>query len=84
MRPHGTQKQLEKRRRRAIELLKEGLNGPAIAKKLKCSKSSVYGWKKQYQQYGEDGLKAKAVAGRGSKLNERQRNKGSSDFEVGK
>ena len=75
MRPHGTQKQLERRRRRAIELLKSGLKGPAVAKKLKCSASSVHAWQKQYQEQGEEGLKSKVVRGRPRKLNERQRKK---------
>lgn len=73
MRPHGTQEQLERRRRRAIELLGKGSKVPAIAKKLKCSTSSVYTWQKQYRQQGEEGLSSKEVAGRPSKLNERQR-----------
>ena len=75
MRPHGTQKQLEKRRRRAIELLKQGLEKPEVAKKLKCSVSSVYTWQEQYEQQGEEGLKSKIVQGRPTKLNERQRKK---------
>lgn len=75
MRPPGTQKQLEKRRRRAIELLKRGLEKPAVAKKLKCSVSSVHTWQKQYEQQGEEGLRSKTVQGRPRKLKERQRKK---------
>ena len=45
MRPHGTQTELEKRRRRAIQLLKKGKTSlSAIARWLGASKSSVSRW----------------------------------------
>ena len=73
MRPHGTPKQLEARRRLAVELL--GKMKPAdVARKVGCSLSSVYWWQKHYQQYGQDGLKAVAVPGRPAKLNQRRKN----------
>ena len=34
MRPHGTQEQLERRRRRAVEMLQNGMSLSAIAQKL--------------------------------------------------
>ena len=75
MRPHGSQEQLEKRRRRAIELLGKGIKPPVVAQKLGCSVSAVKNWRKQHQQQGEEGLKSQEVPGRPTKLNERQRKK---------
>ena len=68
MRPYGTQKQLEKRRRRAIELLKNGYTLSAAAKKLGSSVSSVFRWRKMYQEGGEDAMKPKPAPGRPHKL----------------
>jgi len=73
MRPNGTQKQLERRRRHAVELLKKGLNLSAAAKKIGCSVSSVFLWRQTFQKKGEQGLKPKPVPGRPPKLLGRQR-----------
>jgi len=73
MRPHGTQKQLEQRRRRAVELLKQGLNLPAVAEKIGCSVSSVHLWREEHKKNGDEGLMAKSVPGRPAKLNKRQK-----------
>ena len=73
MRPHGTQEQLEKRRQRAIELLKNRLNPLAVARKIGCSLSSVYQWKDRYQEGGLQSLKSKPVPGRPAKLGGRQK-----------
>jgi transposase len=68
MRPYGTQKQLEKRRRHAIELLKNGYTLSVVAKKLGCSPGSVFLWRQMYQQGGEDAMKPKPAPGRPPKL----------------
>jgi len=68
MRPYGTQKQLEKRRRHAIELLKEGYTLSAVAKRIGCSVSSVFLWRQMYQHGGEEAMKPKPVPGRPQKL----------------
>lgn len=73
MRPHGDQKQLEKRRRRAIELLKKGWKLSAVAKKVCCSVSSVFLWREAFEKAGEKGLAAKPVPGRPPKLSARQK-----------
>lgn len=75
MRPHGSQEQLEQRRRRAVELLKQGLNLPAVAVKIGCSISSVHRWRKEHRKKGADGLKAKSVPGRPAKLTDHQKQK---------
>ena len=73
MRPHGTQIELERRRRRALELLGNGMTPPQIAEKLDCSLSSVYYWNDLYKKNGEDALMPKPVPGRPEKLTERQK-----------
>jgi len=73
MRPHGTQIELERRRRQALELLGKGLNPPEIAERLDCSLSSVYYWNDLRKKKGDEALKAKPVPGRPEKLNMRQR-----------
>ena len=73
MRPYGSQEQLEKRRRRAIELLKKGWNLSAVAAKIGCSASSVFLWREVVRKRGAQGLKAKPVPGRPSRLTHRQK-----------
>lgn len=73
MRPHGTQEQLERRRQRAIDLLKSRLNPLAVARKIGCSLSSVYQWKDQHRNGGVQALKARPVPGRPPKLNTRKK-----------
>jgi transposase len=73
MRPHGTQKHLEQRRRSAVELLGQGLNLPAVAEKIGCSVSSVHRWQKDHQKKGSEGLKSKPVPGRPAKLTSYQK-----------
>jgi transposase len=73
MRPHGSQEQLEKRRRRAIELLKKGLSLTAVAAKIGCSPSSVFLWGETFRKKGDQGLKAQPVPGRPPKLSQRQK-----------
>jgi transposase len=73
MRPHGSQEHLEKRRRRAIELLEKGWSLSAVAAKIGCSVSSVFSWREAFRAGGAEGLKAKPVPGRPSKLSPRQK-----------
>lgn len=73
MRPYGSPKQLEKRRRRAIQLLKEGKNLSEAAKKVGSSISSVMRWQEAYQQEGDKGLSPLPVPGRPCKLTGQQK-----------
>ncbi len=73
MRPHGTQIELERRRRRALEFLGNGMNPPEIAQKLGCSLSSVYYWNDLHTKKGDEALKPKLVPGRPEKLTQRQK-----------
>lgn len=73
MRPHGTQKQLEGRRRRALQLLDQGADPQDVAHKVGCSLSSVYYWNDLRETKGENALKPKPVPGRPGKLTGRQK-----------
>jgi transposase len=76
MRPHGTQADLEKRRRNAIELLNQKKASlSAVARWLGASKSSVSRWLQAYQKKGPDGLLSKQVPGRPTKLTAPQKQK---------
>src|SRR3712207_3198267 len=44
MRPIGTAEELERRRRRAVELVKRGESPARVAYFLGCGRSSVYTW----------------------------------------
>jgi transposase len=46
MRPIGTAEELERRRRRAVELVKQGESPARVAYFLGCGRSSVYTWLK--------------------------------------
>jgi transposase len=68
MRPQGTTRQLEKRRRRAIRLWKRGKPLSAVARKLRASRSSIWRWVHTYRQQGLRGLRPKPTPGRPSYL----------------
>jgi transposase len=46
MRPIGSAEELERRRRRAVELVKQGEHPAVVARFLGCGRSSVYTWVK--------------------------------------
>jgi len=68
MRPQGTAQQLEKRRRRAIQLLKAGKSLSETARALSASWSSVRRWQKAYEAKGYEGLRPRPIPGRPPKL----------------
>lgn len=72
MRPPGSPSQLERRRRRALQLLKRGRTTSAIAEQLGCSHSSVVRWHQAYDRAGPQGLAPKPIPGRPPKLALRQ------------
>lgn len=73
MRPSGTHQQLERRRRRAIQLLKTGQNLPAVARALSASVSSVFRWWQSYRQKGMQGLRPRLASGRPHRLSDLQK-----------
>lgn len=73
MRPVGKGKQLEQRRRRAIALLEEGRAPVEVARLVRVDRRSLRRWNAAYRKHGAQGLAARTVAGRRSKLGTRQR-----------
>jgi len=74
MRPHGTQAELEKRRRHTIELLKQGKASlSSVARWVGASKSSVSRWYQAYQKDGSKALRSKKIPGRPPKLSSVQK-----------
>jgi transposase len=72
MRPYGAAKQLERRRRKAIALLKAGEKPTTVARRVNSALSSVYLWWQQFHRRGDDGLKPKPTPGRTPKLSNAQ------------
>src|SRR5712692_11975244 len=73
MRPHGSPDELERRRRRGIELLQEGASVTEVARRLGCSHSSVILWREAVRRRGPTALAAKPAPGRPPKLTAGQR-----------
>ncbi|ASV12024.1 IS630 family transposase [Leptospira santarosai] len=61
-------KELEKRRREGIRLLKKGYTCYRIAKELGVSKQSVMRWRDKYEEKGMEGVRWNGVSGRPPKL----------------
>ena len=72
MRPHGSPKALERRRRKAVSLLAKGLSLSEVAQKTGASVSSVFRWQQAHLERGESALTPKPVPGRPAKLDSRQ------------
>jgi transposase len=73
MRPKGSAKVLEARRRRAIQLLADDLSLNEIARRIGCNASSVMRWRDRWQLLGEAGLTVSRSSGRPPKMNARQK-----------
>ena len=71
MRPIGSQKLLERRRRKAVALAKRGRSPSVIAKELQVDRKSVYRWLAMAKK-GEKALAAKPHPGRPRKLTDAQ------------
>lgn len=72
MRPKGTTRQLEDRRRRALALLDTGLSLHEVARRVECAPSSVLRWRDIRAQRGDEGLRVKSPTGRKPRLTNRQ------------
>src|SRR5918999_3555824 len=72
MRPYGSPKSLEKRRRRAVALLAHGLSLSEVARRVQASVGSVSQWRQAWASGGEEALAAKPVPGRPRKLTDQQ------------
>ena len=73
MRPSGTPKQLEKRRRRAVQLLESGQRLSAVARQVGAAVSSVFRWWQAYRRKGTRGLDARPTPGRPPRLSTSQK-----------
>lgn len=73
MRPHGKPQTLEKRRRLAVRLLKQGRTYRSVAQELNASLSSVVRWHQTYRKKGRGGLKSTPNTGRPPRLSEHQK-----------
>jgi transposase len=71
MRPVGSFKELERRRRKAVALARRGQSASLIAKELEVDRKSVYRWLKMAAG-GQKGLASKPHPGRPRKLTPRQ------------
>ena len=73
MRPRGSPRELEQRRLRAIQLLRQGLQPVAVARMVGVDRRSVRRWKAIYNQEGVSGVKARPAPGHPSKLTNEQK-----------
>jgi transposase len=72
MRPYGSPKTLEKRRRRAAALLAQGLSLSAVARRVRASVGSASQWRQAWVSGGEVALAAKPIPGRPRRLTDQQ------------
>lgn len=73
MRPHGSPKLLEERRKRAVTFLAQKLSLHEIARRLGCHASSVLRWRDAVQNGGNAALTAKPASGRPPRLTSKQK-----------
>ncbi|HEX9842176.1 MAG TPA: IS630 family transposase [bacterium] len=73
MRPLGSAKVLEARRRKALALVRDGLSFNAAAQCLGCAPSSVMRWVRAVQRGGAAALRVRPTPGRPPRLTGRQR-----------
>src|SRR5262245_39362 len=64
MRPYGSAKTLEKRRRRAVASLAQGVSLSEVARRVHVSVASVSRWQQAWRNGGAAALAAKPVPGR--------------------
>ncbi len=72
MRPRGSAKALESRRRRALALVEEGLSLNAAARRIGCAASSVLRWWQAFRRRGVTALHVRRASGRPPRLSPRK------------
>jgi len=75
MRPLGSPGDLERRRRRALVMLKDGSPPVEVARALGVDRRSVRRWRAAFDREGVEGVSAKPASGRPSKLDARAKQK---------
>ena len=73
MRPPGSKKKLEIRRRTAVGLRQQGMTVRTVADRVGCVPSSVVRWTQAFERQGEHGLDSKPQAGGKARLTVAQR-----------
>src|SRR5881628_3634243 len=73
MRPQGTPAELERRRRRAIDLLQRDVPVHVVAERVGVDRRSVRRWKRAHRIRGRAGLRARPASGRPPTLTAPQR-----------
>ena len=73
MRPVGSAEELERRRYRAIALVREGFSLNQTSRRIGCNASSVMRWWDAYQRGGKKGLKSRPAPGRPPRLTDKQK-----------
>lgn len=73
MRPTGTAAELERRRLRALTLLKAGRGPTEVAKMVGATRRTVQRWARRGERLGKEGLKAKPHPGRPCRMTARQK-----------
>lgn len=68
MRPPGGAQELERRRRRAVQLLQQGELPVEVARAVGCDRRSVRRWSAAFRKNGASALKARAAPGRPPRL----------------
>lgn len=73
MRPSGSPELLEERRRRAVRLLRDGMQPVEVAQMLGVDRRSVRRWNQAAREGGAKALAGKPASGRPVKLSAKQR-----------
>jgi transposase len=73
MRPYGSPKTLEERRRKAVALLREDFSLHEVARRVNCHASSVMRWRNAMKKGGAEALRPKPASGRPCRLTRRQK-----------
>ena len=73
MRIQGSAAELQRRRRRAVGLLRQGKGVNQVARLIGAASSSVSRWKAALRRRGESGLKARPHPGRTPRLSKAQK-----------